>query len=257
MSQDRRLPLEGAWNFRDIGGYPVGDRRVRWGRVYRSSRLSQLSDADCDRLRTLDITLVCDLRRAPGRLAAPSRLDFGNPSVVQAPATTRAADEFENMFAGGERRLSEYRAVLTEGYRQLARDNCDSWSKVVHALIDAPEGAAIVHCSAGQDRTGMLIAILLLALGVDEETVVDDYCLTASFGPPDAEFEAMIAEAATKGNEPVGTNELRKILEPTPELLKASFEAMRDDHGSIEGYLRESLGLAGNDITALRERLLE
>ena len=257
MSRDRRLPLEGAWNFRDIGGYPVGGQRVRWGHLYRSSRLSELSDADCDRLRTLGITLVCDLRRAPGRLTAPSRLDFGDPVVLHAPATTKAADEFDVLFASGEHRLPVYRTVLTEGYRQLARDNCDSWSKVVHALIDAPEGATIIHCSAGQDRTGMVIAILLLALGVAEQTVIEDYCLTASFGPPKAEFEAMSTEAATKGNEPVGADELRKILEPTPELLQASFEAMRDDHGSIEGYMRESLRLTGADISALRRRLLE
>ena len=162
-SRERRLLLEGAWNFRDVGGYRAGNRHVRWGRLYRSSRLNELSDSDCSRLGTLGITLVCDLRRTPGRSSAPSRLDFGELIDLHAPATTKAADEFDSLFAGGERRLAIYRKVLTEGYRQLARDNCESWSKVVHALLIAPEGAAIVHCSAGQDRTGILIAIVLLA----------------------------------------------------------------------------------------------
>jgi protein-tyrosine phosphatase len=256
-SGDRRLPLEGAWNFRDVGGYLAGRQRVRWGRLYRSSRLSDLSDADCERLRTLDIRLVCDLRRAPGRVAAPSRLEFGDPSVLHAPATTKAADEFDELFASGERRIPVYREVLVEGYRQLARDNCDSWSKVVRALLEAEEGAAIVHCTAGQDRTGMMIAILLLALGVAEETVVEDYCLSARFGPPDAEFEGMIVEAVKTGSNPVGVETLRKILAPSPDLLMASFEAMRDDHDSIEGYLHEALALTDVDIAGLRKRLLE
>ena len=257
VSRERRLPLDGVWNFRDLGGYPAGEKTVRWANLYRSSRLSALTDRDCQKLEPLGITLVCDLRLESERADSPNRLDFATPAVVHAPATTKASDELDALFDAGERDPSVYRAIVLEGYRQLVLDNGPSWSKVVRAIINAPSGASVVHCSAGQDRTGMVVAIVLLALGVSERTVIKDYCLTAHFGPPEAELEAIVAEATKQGRAPIGSQELRRIFEPTSELMRTGLETMRDSHGSVQGYLRESLLHTDAEIEALRGRLLE
>lgn len=256
LSDDRRLPLEGVWNFRDIGGYGAADgREVRRGVVFRSSRLSEITDGDRDRLAALGISTICDLRRQDERTRAPSRLDFADdPQVVHLPPTTPATAGFRRLLAAGEKRVGPYRELIVQSYRELARDNHTVWSAVVRAILEAP-GATVLHCNAGQDRTGIAVAVVLLALGVAREEVVADYCLTAGYGPP-PDAERMYERMRAAGLDPPEPAALIEILAPTADLIGTFLETVEQDHSSLETYLTRALGVSDGELTALRARLL-
>ena len=135
------------------------------------------------------------------------------------------------------------RAVVADGYRELVEDFREVWGQLFARILEAREDALLVHCSAGQDRTGLAVALLLLALGVRREVIVADYMLT-DLWPPD--FDAPPSEVPF----------LQEVLRPGPELIEAGFEAMESSRGSIEGYL-QSIGVDARARARLRERILE
>lgn len=223
--------------------------------LFRSSRLSELSDGDREVLRGLDISCVCDLRREQERARRPSRLDFGRDlQVVHAPAATPSTGAIRGLVRAGEKRVAPYRRLFVEAYRELARDNADAWRTVLPAIAGAA-GATVVHCNAGQDRTGAAVALVLCALGVEREAVMADYCLTADYGPP-PDVEEIHASMVAAGFDPPEPEALIEILAPAPELLDTFLDTIVADHGSVERYLRDAVGLGERELEALRERML-
>lgn len=256
LGDERRSVLQSVWNFRDVGGQiGAGGRALRRGALYRSSRLSEVSDGDRETLARLGISTVCDLRREEERVRRPSRLDFADGlDVVLAPAVTPSTGAIRGLLRAGEKRVEPYRRLFVEAYRELARDNHAAWRAVMGALLRA-EGATVVHCDAGQDRTGAAVAIVLCALGVERDAVMADYGLTASYGPPPdvAQMYASMRAAGLDAPEPAA---LIEILAPAPILLETFFETVEQDHGSMDDYLRDAIGLGERDVEALRARML-
>jgi len=175
----RLVPLEGAHNFRDLGGYTgLGDRQIRWGRLFRSDTLHELTVADVAQLRSLGLRTVIDLRterelsltgRGP---LEPEEIAFRHLAVVREGADRTAAGEAVAAPAAPGEDLSE-RYLW---YLEVGRDS------LVEALTLLGDGARyplVFHCAAGKDRTGVLAALVLEILGVDREVIVADYLLTA------------------------------------------------------------------------------
>jgi protein-tyrosine phosphatase len=256
---ERRVPLDGASNFRDVGGYPAVDgRRVRWGALYRSDRLSSLSDGDHETFAALDVALVCDLRANDERAASPNRLPAAGPTLSCAvPVVVHAGDTLGELLSSGERSLERLRIVVTGGYREFADEHRDAWASVFQHVLDAPAGAVLVHCSAGQDRTGIAVALLLLALGVPTDVILSDYMLTEVYRSNEREFAEMNERAVAAGGAAIDVSLLKAVFPPGVDLLEASFDAMRASHGSTDRYLSEALGIDAEKRAALRDRLLE
>ncbi len=175
----RLVPLEGAHNFRDLGGYTgLGGRQTRWGRLFRSDTLHELTGADVARLLALGLHTVIDLRterelsltgRGP---LEPEAIAFHHLSVVREGADRTAEGEAVAAPASPGEDLSE-RYLW---YLEVGRDS------LVEALTLLGEGARyplVFHCAAGKDRTGVLAALILEIVGVDRELIVADYVLTA------------------------------------------------------------------------------
>jgi hypothetical protein len=170
----RLLPLAGAFNFRDLGGYPTDDgRRTRWGRVFRSDTLGELTDEDLDVLRGLGLATVVDLRTAAeverdGRVHLGDHgLDYVNLSVLPKEGGESAAAP------SGDADLSErYLWYLQAGRVPL--------TTALAMVADPGAHPLVFHCTAGKDRTGVLSALVLSCLGVTREAVVDDYVQTAA-----------------------------------------------------------------------------
>ena len=256
--RERRLPLEGTTNFRDLGGYATaGGRRVRWGRLYRSDRLPALTVADHRRLEALDLSLVCDLRSDEERERKPNRLHPESPpAVANIPVEVRAGNDMDGLLAGGERHLPTLRDVVLNGYREFVHVHQRAWSALAREILEAPTGAAVFHCSAGQDRTGFGAALLLLALEVPRERVVEDYMLTAVYRPGEASVADINEYVVAAGGEPLPTEFLVQIWKPGPDLLEASFREMEASFGGVDGYL-DGIGLDPRARAELRARLLE
>ena len=252
---ERLLPLDGAQNFRDLGGYPAaGGGRVRWGRLFRSDSLSALSDADLARLERIGLRLVCDFRGdaevedEPNRLAGRTPFEYwrqplGDRSVQPA--------EWRRRFEAGD--FGELDASwLTRSYRGMIDDCAAELGAVLRRLAHAGALPAVLHCTAGKDRTGVAAALLLLLLGVPRELVLEDYALTGLYTGD--RIRAAERFFRGRGIEPT---QVRALLGSEPATLAAALDHLDAAHGGAERWARERAGLTDAERDALRGALLE
>ncbi len=248
----RRLPLEGAPNFRDLGGYTTADgKRVRWGQVFRSGQLSQLTAKDYADLAGLGIRAVCDFRRDEERQAAPTRWRGENPpEVIPLPiAAQRDGPGVSARVAAGADG-AEIASMMRATYQRLPFVAARQYRAALQRMMSG-SGPTVFHCSAGKDRAGVFSALLLRSLGVPRETVLQDYLLTNEYL---ATPERLAATAKDLKARP---DAVRALTIADRSYLEAAFAAIEQKHGSFDAYRRETLLLSDQDLGLLRARLLE
>jgi protein-tyrosine phosphatase len=253
---ERLLPLEGAANFRDLGGYRAADgRRVRWGLIYRSGSLDNLTERDRDYLATLNLKLVCDLR-ATKEAARHAAQRYGGAAYVHQPI-------YEDAEAGGQLRLLYMlwnldrldKLILRSYASSMIDQKAAHFGAVLRRLAESDALPAVVHCTAGKDRTGILSALLLLLLGVPEETITADYSLTNLYYPAIREtVRRDIEQLSIIG---LTLDDFKALLIANPANLRASLDHIRERYSSAEAYLRQAAGLDDTVIARLKARLLE
>lgn len=255
----RRVTLQGAANFRDLGGYRAHDgRAVRWGVLYRSGALTDLTETDVATLARLDLKLLCDLRSTSEREAKQNRLPRHHPpAVVHLPVAFEPMDPalLRRRILSREVERGEFARRLLDAYRAYVTDFAPQYAEMVAQVSDPTHHPALIHCNEGKDRTGFAAAIILLALGIPVETVLEDYLLTNAYTAAWRRRTAGLVFLATRFAVP--PRETRALLEARPEYLRASLDTMYERHGSTEGYLREALGVTDTVRARLREALLE
>lgn len=262
MTPTRVLALAGGCNFRDCGGYetPQGTR-VRWGRLYRSGVLQGLSVEAAAAVEALGLRAVCDLRRNDERAHYPNPA-FG-PHVRRFEWDTgREVSPIRGQDLTGDAAAANARARMLRMYARMPFELQPRFAGVFEALAHAGEGATIVHCMAGKDRTGVAIALVLAALGVPRETILADYTLTNEA----VDLLTHIRQRRATGAGLAATAEpllalpqeaLDTMLVAHPDYLLASFEAIEARHGTVHAYLHEELALSTSALDRLRESLLE
>lgn len=171
----RQLPVRGAFNLRDLGGYATrqGGETLR-DRAWRSDGLSRLSHEDMDLMLARGLRRVIDLR-APDEVAAhPGKFSgVDGVEVINLPVFDSLAPDS----------LAQSDDPLPHFYRQMLTARGSALREVFHALADAPGGPVLFHCTAGKDRTGLVAALWLALAGVSREDVIADYALTAELIP--------------------------------------------------------------------------
>jgi protein-tyrosine phosphatase len=256
----RRLIFEGVENFRDFGDYEtVSGRRLKKGRLFRSASHGRATEADLEEIAKLDIALVVDLRRAGERARDPSKR---HPSFRGQVIDNDLGDEGEDswMVHVRDSDLTEasFRDYLVNYYRAAPFEerHTDLFSRYFRALTEV-DGAVLVHCAAGKDRTGILVALTHHVAGVHSDTAVEDYLLT---NHPErlAARMPMIAKAMEEiaGREP-SEAVMRIALGVEAGYLRTAFSAIESRYGSLDAYLEQALGVDAEQRAALRERLLD
>ena len=174
---DRRLPLQGASNFRDLGGYPgAGGRPLRWRRLFRSDHLAQLSEADRATLAALGLSRSLDFRGVDERAATPYEL----PGVTQHALSIEptVVQRLKDLVEAGESLDAALaQRLMQELYRALVNDQAHRFAELFEHLLQA-DAPLVFHCTAGKDRTGLATALVLSALGGPRETIMSDYLLS-------------------------------------------------------------------------------
>lgn len=255
---ERVLPLEGGRNFRDLGGYPTTDgRRVKWGQLYRSGSMASLTSADYDYLYSLGIKVVCDFRTTAERTAEP--FDFPAESKI-----THWYRDYDHAFGDMSPDLfkgltaEKMRDMMIEGYRRTADEQAPAYREMFRRLL-ADEIPLAFNCTAGKDRTGVAAALILSALGVPRDIIVEDYAMSERI----VDFHS---ELVGNGKEKDGAFSFlsslpREVVAPLmrtePAYIQTTFEVIEQKYGSVEGYLTSVLGLSPADLQQLRDRLLE
>ena len=254
----RRLPLEGAKNFRDLGGYRNSDGQyVRWGLVYRSGYLADLTKQDYEYLSGLGIRLVCDVRADGERMRSPTNWVGGSPEFLSVPIGpnrdgTMTAEDLKRRVAAANDPNKVPAAY------DFAIKDAEQYGKILHRIV-AGDLPAVEHCTSGKDRTGVFSAILLTALGVPREVVIQDYLLTEHYLLAPDSFESTRAQLQKIFGlaEPLDESSVKAIMTLRPQTIEATFDAISKTYGSFDNYLRDAVKLSDADRTILRQRLLE
>jgi protein tyrosine/serine phosphatase len=247
---NRRIDLEGPANFRDVGGYENQDgRSVRDGRIYRSDSLSYMTDADVRHcVDELGIHTVIDLRAGHEvDQFSHGPLEATGVRFLHRPVVDETSREHIVLDPGA----SAPELLSPAGiYLMMLERFANRLTDVIRIIADAANHPVVFHCAAGKDRTGIVAALVLGVLGVDDETIVDDYVVTAENMPLLVQRHRTVA--AEQGVE-------AEVGDPH---FAAEAEAMRDvligleeRYGGVEGYLLAH-GLEPEAIAALRTALL-
>jgi protein-tyrosine phosphatase len=260
----RRLPLGGAFNLRDLGGYQTADgRTTMWQRVYRCDHMNTLADADLALISSLGLTRVHDFRLEKERLRQPSRVPAGSTAEVRllnvgdAGTDETAVDVILDILAG--RRPLPPPTFWDEGYLDMidrARPMFVSLLTGLTELDPLPTvpGAplpAMFHCTGGKDRTGLGAAFLLELLGVDRVTIMSDFLATNVYRTP-SRAVALADQLASVG---ITISDALPILGVTRSALTGAWNAIDAEHGNVHGYL-VAAGLDPSVPELLRSTLL-
>ena len=243
----RPIALDGATNFRDLGGYEARDgRRVRWRRLFRADGLHALTAADRAVLESLGIGEALDLRYGPERAGEPALLPESVASVHIGLPDQPANSLLETMHAGGVPSAEAAWTRLRDSYSRYPEKYAPACGAILRRLIAEDAPPLLFHCTAGKDRTGFTAAVVLEALGVPRETIMEDYLLTNRHWD-------------RGGREPEGLP--REIYEPVfaarEEYLAASWATLDREHGGLEGWLDRAVGFGAEDRARLRAAMLE
>lgn len=235
----RRIAVPGTLNLRDLGGYPAGDGGVvRWRTLLRSDALSRLDETGRATLAGLGLRTVVDLRTDEEARDAPSKLDGTGAQAFRFPLFSADA-------------IGRLPPELAAVYRYMI-DDC---GPVIAAAVGqlCREGAlpGLIHCSAGKDRTGLVVAVILGVLGVPDDVIAADYALSAGYLDSDA--ASVISRISAIGGA-AGRLDLAVLGSP-PALILDALARIRAQAGSVPGYLLRH-GLTDDSLRALRTALV-
>ena len=251
---ERRLSFEGTSNFRDFGGYKGADgRTVKWGRLYRSGKLSALTTYDLELLSNLGIKKVFDFRREEETRLHPTVQALHSQLAIERLTIGKgSARSFSQLIK--ERGLSEHEILdgVRAIYRDLVVEHVSAY-KIIFGHLLTQNQPLLIHCTAGKDRTGIGAALILLALGVSHNDIEQDYLLTAKYYPSPTEQQEM---DAIFGKKPELWDTLKLLLSVRPEFIKVLFDVIEKEFGSYQNYFTELFDLDNNSLEKLRQTWL-
>lgn len=255
ITAERRVPLEGAVNFRDLGGYETSDgQRVKWGQVFRSDGLSRLTTRDRDVLKGIGIRVVYDFRTpsevdmAPDQLPDGTGIEYLHLPVVHGEFDSVRA--FERIKEGDITWLSK--DFMVKGYIRNVEEFGGTWGNVLKGLIKPESRPLVFHCTGGKDRAGVCAAIILLALGVPEDTVVYDHGLSNVYI---AELLESVYERIRKVG--IDPEKVSPYFTAPRDCILTLLDHIREVYGSISSYLRTKAGISDEEVALFRQGLLE
>jgi len=248
----RLLPLAGAQNARDIGGYRTVDgRTVKWDVIYRTAELSHLTPADIALLRSRGVRSIHDLRTTEERREQPTAWTGDGAPPVTAFDYSLDTSSFVALFQG-EVTAERAREVFEVSYPELLKMQRPQHRALFQDLLKG-EGAVLYHCTAGKDRTGVATALILSALGVPRATILADYELSNTYysGGVPSDGAAASPEMAMFARLPADVRDV--FMGVDARYLQAVFDMIDRDYGSVEAYLDQELGVDADDVQRLRQ----
>jgi protein-tyrosine phosphatase len=261
QQQSAETVLTGVRNFRDVGGLPTTDGlRVRSGRLYRSGHLAHATAQDRAFLAGLGLRTVFDFRNSADQVLEGPDVSLPGVRNVNIPLNDPAdAEDFWRLVREGS--LAQLRAALPDGqaeasmiasYRQMVLTRTAEHGRVLRALASG-EVPALLHCAAGKDRAGLTVAVVLLALGVEREAIMDDYLKS---GEPKRRYLVWRAPDADGRPSAEVMELLAPLFDAREEYLGAAFTQIHQTWGGVDRYLTEGLGLTAARRETLRGQLL-
>lgn len=258
---ERKLPLKGCCNFRDLGGFITKDnRRVKWDKFYRADQLNALTDEDLIYLDSVGLKAIIDYRGVKEAENEKDR-DITGAEYINVPAMnmdeSKAANEkfdFEFLIKNANS-IPEFAnpvAFLAKGYEKMPFDN-KAFKKIIE-LTSESDTPFVQHCKSGKDRTGVGSALILLILGVDLNEVKEDYMASNFYRRNYNEhvkekYKAVITDKKVE-------ELFNIILEVKNEYFDAFINAILAKYNTLEEYFEKEYDLDIDKINKLRNEYL-
>jgi len=223
----RLLPMDGSHNTRELGGYKTTDgKSVKWGMLFRSDKLSDISETDQQYLQNLGIKKIVDFRSE--------------------------AEKIEAVLKGETDK--EVKSFLIDANKEFVTDYTGVYEDFLRGLIDE-DAPTLFHCTAGKDRAGFAAAITLIALGVSREDVINDYMKTNAFTKE--RIEEILNQIELMSLYQADAEILRPLIGVEKIYIETAFETAEEQYGSLENFIRVGLNISDEDIQKLRNKYLE
>lgn len=248
----RVVKMEGAYNFRDTGGYKTSDgKEVTLGRVFRSDAIDKLSDKDLKTFKDKKIVTVVDFRGIEEVKKAPDRLPQ-NTNYLICPAGSNNLPTAQDMakFLKDKNFLFDMYGegglpYFGERYRAL----------FVQLLTLKPDEALLFHCTGGRDRTGMASALFLYILGVPQDIIESDYVASNYYLAKNPTMRGMYSGLSKMSG--LTEAEIKQQMELRPELIRNFFTAINKKYGSVENFFQVEMGMGPREIAVLKQKYLK
>ena len=253
--------FEAIHNFRDCGGYATRDgRRMRRGKLFRTAHFPLASESDLETMRSLGLSAIVDLRRPNEREMNPCRrwVGFDARLIEHDIANGIVLPPHLAAFERAGESEAQAAAAMTQIYCEMPADPMFvGLLRDYFAVLAEEDGAVLVHCAAGKDRTGLAVALTHRLLGVSEADMIADYLATnASVDARFAEAQPMRAFLSREGRV-ASDGAIRYILGVEEPLLRAALDAIVTHYGSIDAYLANVAHVTPARRAAIVERLTE
>lgn len=259
MAKQRLLPIKHGYNFRDLGGYPTTDgQTVKWDRLIRTGSLAQLDSADLTTLTDIPVAVDIDLRapeevkQAPDRV--PTTAKYYHLPVFSSDETD-ASHSDEEIAAQMQEPGNGFKHMLDVYNRMTTVDSAkQAYQQMFELLLSNPDGAILYHCTAGKDRTGMASFLILSALGVDQQVILEDYLLTNTVTQ---DFRnKWLQQLRDRGASEALVTNRAALSSVAPDYLNAAIKIINEQYGDVKNYLTDYLKLTNNDLQQLRHLYL-
>ena len=246
---ERVIDLKGTTNTRDIGGYETSDLgTLRYGQIIRSDKLSRLTANDFQKLEEIGVKTVIDLRTNKEHDQSPTVWQGDNPPrFFHFPVGDANNEWFTSQRKMMKRnRFTEEQSLehMVKGYRMIAEEGTSSYQQLMEVVLDESNWPVLIHCTAGKDRSGVGVALILEALGVDRETIMEEYLLTNEISRIEdkAVFLAKESKESSRGSrfsKGVKASAWLPIVGVRAEMLEAFYASVDEKYGSMDTFLTE------------------
>ena len=254
---ERRLPLEGADNFRDLGGFPAADgRQIKWGYFYRADKLSELTASDLAYLEGLDLKTVVDLRSEEEIASAPDVLPQG-VEYLHLPIYNEAEDtsNIKGRIMEGLFPREEAENLLVEVNRLLAGSEAYRFQPFIDKFVSGEGVPMAYHCTSGKDRTGFATYLILHTLGVDSVLIFDDY-LMSNYYRFDRNKKNLRKANIGQYVKPIDPEVLKPLMLVDPKYLRAAVDVIEEEYGTVSDFMEQQYGITPEIRERLRDRYL-
>lgn len=248
INNSRHIKFDGIHNFRDLGGYQSRDgRTVKWGNIYRSGQLFSPSQNDITKIYELQIKTIMDFRSHDEIKERPN-YSFQNTNYLHYPAVN------DDRIVSDMKSLSRMNRDLMKTFYKDVPINNKTYKKLFRLLLENDNLPIVFHCTAGKDRTGAASALILLALGVDMDTVMKDYLLTNIYLE---NFTQKILGMYRKELDDNAYNNMKYMLSAQSDFLEITLQHINNIYGDFDTYLENDLGVKKKDRKLLEKMYLE
>ncbi len=255
IATERLIPMENASNFRDLGGIPTKDGRVvKWGKIYRSGKLNDLSDKDLDYFNTLGINTVIDFRDdievEKDKTRFPKNREVKR---VRTPIGDRSGNmqaQLKKQVRSADQDTFDSEKFVADVMRQFVDTFAFQYQPFLDLVAEEENAPLLYHCTAGKDRTGLGTGLVLAMLGVDKEVIYDDFMMSNYYR------NKVINKTLRKSSLVIKQRVVQPLVEVKESYIQAAFDAIDEKYGNIDNFLEKEYGLDAEKLEVIRDKYL-